>query len=137
MVIQVEPPQDVETYIHRSGRTARAGKGGACITLFSSEQEYILHQMEKTCGITFNQKQPPTQETVSKNQNNGLINQLLALPDNLLMSKRNMAKEIAGAFDGNFEKALCAVLASKQDSQPPPRSYHRQSNDVGNTPNPK
>lgn len=26
LVIQVEPPQDIEAYIHRSGRTARAGK---------------------------------------------------------------------------------------------------------------
>ena len=28
LVIQVEPPKDTETYIHRSGRTARAGKAG-------------------------------------------------------------------------------------------------------------
>jgi ATP-dependent RNA helicase DDX21 len=36
LVIQVEPPRDTETYIHRSGRTARAGKTGTCITFRSS-----------------------------------------------------------------------------------------------------
>lgn len=35
LVIQIEPPKEVETYIHRSGRTARAGKSGQCITFFT------------------------------------------------------------------------------------------------------
>lgn len=35
VVIQVEPPQEVETYIHRSGRTARAGKDGVAITFYT------------------------------------------------------------------------------------------------------
>ena len=35
LVIQVEPPKDTETYIHRSGRTARAGKPGTCITFWT------------------------------------------------------------------------------------------------------
>lgn len=34
LVIQIEPPKDTETYIHRSGRTARAGKSGTCITFY-------------------------------------------------------------------------------------------------------
>lgn len=37
LVIQVEPPKEVETYIHRAGRTARAGKVGTCITFFSKK----------------------------------------------------------------------------------------------------
>jgi len=32
LVIQVEPPQDVESYVHRSGRTGRVGREGTCIT---------------------------------------------------------------------------------------------------------
>lgn len=34
LVIQLEPPREVETYIHRSGRTARAGNSGTCITFY-------------------------------------------------------------------------------------------------------
>ena len=37
LVIQLEPPKDVESYIHRSGRTARAGKSGTCITFYSKK----------------------------------------------------------------------------------------------------
>ena len=35
LVIQLEPPKEVETYIHRSGRTARAGADGKCITFYT------------------------------------------------------------------------------------------------------
>jgi ATP-dependent RNA helicase DDX21 len=39
LVIQVEPPTDAETYIHRSGRTARAGNSGTCITFFTKKTQ--------------------------------------------------------------------------------------------------
>jgi ATP-dependent RNA helicase DDX21 len=42
LVIQVEPPKDAETYIHRSGRTARAGKTGTCITFYTMKHKYNL-----------------------------------------------------------------------------------------------
>ena len=35
LVVQIEPPKDSETYIHRSGRTARAGRSGTCITFYT------------------------------------------------------------------------------------------------------
>jgi superfamily II DNA/RNA helicase len=34
LVIQVEPPRNVEHYIHRAGRTGRAGKDGVSVLLF-------------------------------------------------------------------------------------------------------
>lgn len=39
LVVQVEPPKEAETYIHRSGRTARAGKNGTCITFYTMKQK--------------------------------------------------------------------------------------------------
>ena len=42
LVIQVEPPKDVETYIHRAGRTARAGKAGTCITFWTVKQKMLV-----------------------------------------------------------------------------------------------
>ena len=35
LVIQLEPPNDSESYIHRSGRTARAGQAGKVITFYT------------------------------------------------------------------------------------------------------
>jgi ATP-dependent RNA helicase DDX21 len=46
LVIQIEPPKDVETYIHRSGRTARAGAKGVCITFYTDKNSYMINQIE-------------------------------------------------------------------------------------------
>jgi len=32
LVIQTEPPKDVDSYVHRSGRTGRNGSEGTCVT---------------------------------------------------------------------------------------------------------
>jgi ATP-dependent RNA helicase DDX21 len=42
LVIQIEPPKDTETYIHRSGRTARAGRSGTCITFYNKKTIDLL-----------------------------------------------------------------------------------------------
>lgn len=40
LVVNLEPPKEVETYIHRSGRTARAGAKGTCITFYDQKNAY-------------------------------------------------------------------------------------------------
>ena len=47
LVIQIEPPKDTETYIHRSGRTARAGKSGTCITFYMKKTLELVQKIEE------------------------------------------------------------------------------------------
>lgn len=47
LVIQIEPPKEVETYIHRSGRTARAGNSGVCITFYTPKTKYLIEDIER------------------------------------------------------------------------------------------
>ena len=56
-MINCEPPStnsgraDVETYIHRSGRTGRAGRKGVCITLTTGlQQEAVMKIIEKAAA---------------------------------------------------------------------------------------
>mgnify|MGYP001947070619 CR=1 FL=1 len=51
LVIQIEPPKEVETYIHRSGRTARAGASGTCITFYTSKTKSLVEDIERHAGI--------------------------------------------------------------------------------------
>lgn len=39
VVISYEPPRHIRTYIHRIGRTARAGRPGTAITLLTVEEQ--------------------------------------------------------------------------------------------------
>ncbi|MEK4521705.1 DEAD/DEAH box helicase [Psychrobacillus sp. FSL W7-1457] len=54
-VINYEIPDDLEFFIHRVGRTARAGLTGTAITLFEPSDEDALNRIEKM-GITFEHK---------------------------------------------------------------------------------
>lgn len=66
LVIQLEPPKDVETYIHRSGRTARAGSSGTCITFFQKKQQGMINMIESKAGIKFKKIGAPQPEDIIK-----------------------------------------------------------------------
>jgi ATP-dependent RNA helicase RhlE len=50
-VINFDPPQDSETYVHRIGRTARAGASGIGITLVAPDQHRDVSQIADELGI--------------------------------------------------------------------------------------
>lgn len=50
-VVNYEVPATAEDYIHRVGRTARAGRDGAALTLVSPEEESTLAAIERSAGI--------------------------------------------------------------------------------------
>jgi superfamily II DNA/RNA helicase len=53
LVLHYDPPEDAKVYLHRSGRTARAGADGLVVTLVLPEQERDVHAIERTAGIDF------------------------------------------------------------------------------------
>jgi ATP-dependent RNA helicase RhlE len=50
-VINYDLPEVAENFIHRVGRTGRAGERGVASTFFGREQRSELHQLERTLGI--------------------------------------------------------------------------------------
>ncbi|XP_013921862.1 PREDICTED: ATP-dependent RNA helicase DDX51 [Thamnophis sirtalis] len=50
-VISYDAPQFIRTYIHRVGRTARAGKAGLAFSLLLKQQEYRFLKMLKDAGL--------------------------------------------------------------------------------------
>ena len=51
VVIHYDPPSDHKTYLHRSGRTARAGTKGLVVTLSLWDQELIVKRLQKRVGL--------------------------------------------------------------------------------------
>ena len=54
VVIHYDPPEDHKTYLHRSGRTARAGESGVVVTLVLWNQQLEIEKLQKRIGV----KQP-------------------------------------------------------------------------------
>jgi ATP-dependent RNA helicase RhlE len=50
-VINYDLPADAESFIHRAGRTGRAGERGVASTLFAHDQQPDLLQLERTLGL--------------------------------------------------------------------------------------
>jgi superfamily II DNA/RNA helicase len=51
LVVHVDPPTEHKAYLHRSGRTARAGAGGTVVTLALPEQARDVRTLAKQAGI--------------------------------------------------------------------------------------
>ena len=51
VVVHYDPPNDHKTYVHRSGRTARAGESGVVVTLQLWNEELEVKRMQKRLGI--------------------------------------------------------------------------------------
>lgn len=66
-VVNYHLPEVPETYVHRSGRTARAGANGLSLTVLQPEEVSEIAVFEKELGIKFKQFQKPTLESLDEN----------------------------------------------------------------------
>jgi superfamily II DNA/RNA helicase len=51
VVVHYDPPEDQKSYLHRSGRTARAGEAGLVVTLVLWDQRFEVEVLQKRIGI--------------------------------------------------------------------------------------
>ncbi len=51
VVVHYDPPEDHKAYLHRSGRTARAGEAGVVVTLVLWDQELEVERLQRRVGL--------------------------------------------------------------------------------------
>ncbi|RNF10497.1 putative nucleolar RNA helicase II [Trypanosoma rangeli] len=64
LVIQCAPPTDIDAFIHRAGRTGRAGRKGVCVLLHQPKDEYIVERIERHAKIKFEVLPAPTRDEI-------------------------------------------------------------------------
>ena len=64
-VINFDPPQDSETYVHRVGRTGRTGRKGIGITLLTADQHRDVTQLADQLGLDHGLHSPHTRSSRS------------------------------------------------------------------------
>jgi ATP-dependent RNA helicase DeaD len=63
-VIQYEPPEDPELYVHRAGRTGRVGASGVAISIVAGMEQFKLREISRMFDIDLQEKTLPTDEDV-------------------------------------------------------------------------
>jgi len=75
-VINYNLPDEIESYTHRSGRTARAGKTGVSIAIIHSKELHKIREIEKIIKRKFAQAQIPTGFDVCEQQLMALVKRI-------------------------------------------------------------
>ena len=99
-VIHYSLPDDPEVFVHRSGRTGRAGKDGISMALIKPEETRKLSQIKGQTKIEIVEKQIPKGEDIIKAQVAGVFEQLFTehedffdFDDSLIPDLSNFSKE--------------------------------------------
>lgn len=66
-VVNYHLPDTYDTYVHRSGRTARAGAKGLSLTILQKEEEFEIAEFEDELGITFSKHKKADAESIQEN----------------------------------------------------------------------
>jgi ATP-dependent RNA helicase DeaD len=74
-VFNYDLPEDPEVYIHRIGRTGRAGKRGVAISLFSPSEKRRMYQIERFARKKIERAKLPTEDEIRSNREEKLLNQ--------------------------------------------------------------
>lgn len=75
-VINYALPDEIESYTHRSGRTARAGKSGTSICIINSKELGKIRQIERIIGKKFTKAELPSGFDVCEKQLFNLVNRV-------------------------------------------------------------
>ena len=99
-VINFDIPGDTESYVHRIGRTARAGRSGEAILFVTPRERRMLRSIEKVTKATLEEMQLPTVDEVNE------------------VRKKNFAEGITGALgakDKDFFRTMIREYSKNHD----------------------
>ncbi|KAE9618881.1 hypothetical protein Lal_00047448 [Lupinus albus] len=119
LVIHYELPNDPETFVHRSGRTGRAGKLGSAILMYTSSQRRTVRSLERDVGCKFEFISPPAIGEILESSAQQVVATLkLVHPESIeyFMPTAQKLVEEQGA------SALAAALAQLSGFSRPPSS---------------
>jgi ATP-dependent RNA helicase DeaD len=76
LVVNLDVPQVAEYYVHRIGRTARAGRSGRAITFVSPEDVYKMREIQHLANITISRIPIPTARDAAESRTKALTDKI-------------------------------------------------------------
>jgi ATP-dependent RNA helicase DeaD len=119
-VYNFDIPQDPESYVHRIGRTGRAGKTGVAMTFVTPREIGQLHNIERTTKRKMERMKPPTLDEALEGQQRIAVEKLVATveSENLSFYKR-AAEELLEEHDSVSLVAACIKMLTKEPDTTP------------------
>ena len=121
MVINYEIPSAAEDYVHRIGRTGRAGASGIAISLVSPEEEKYLKEIEKLIKREIPQEDTPRVQAAPRTER---------APRERETSPRQVAAATRKTSDAWFDKPYEPSVSSTATPTDAPRSMSRQKREI-------
>jgi ATP-dependent RNA helicase DeaD len=113
-VIQYEPPEEMEAYIHRAGRTGRAGASGVAISLVNKGERFTLEKIAKEYNIPFQERIIPSDDDVAAivaERVTALLEARLRVRDKLASERSHRFENLARSLSENEEEfAIITML---------------------------
>jgi ATP-dependent RNA helicase DDX21 len=112
LVIQSEPPKEVDSYIHRAGRTARAGRTGTCITLYTKFTEDLIRKIENHAKIKFRRIGAPQRSELIDSTIRDVTTSCAKLDESIVNMFQNSGKKLIEDFGAENTVARLLAYAS-------------------------
>jgi ATP-dependent RNA helicase DeaD len=110
-VFNYDLPHELESYVHRIGRTGRAGKTGIAISLVTPRELYRIRKLEDFTRQSITQAQVPTEEEILQKREDDLMSSMI------IWLKRNRCKReqelVAGLAEEGYDMLEIAAVALK------------------------
>ncbi|KAJ9139957.1 hypothetical protein P3X46_030648 [Hevea brasiliensis] len=110
LIIQCEPPRDVEAYIHRSGRTGRAGNTGVAVMLYDPRRSNIS-KIERESGVKFEHISAPKPSDIAKAVGVEAAEQITQVSDSVVPAFKSAAEDLLNTSGLSAVELLAKALA--------------------------
>ncbi|KAK4734406.1 hypothetical protein R3W88_008667 [Solanum pinnatisectum] len=110
LIVQCEPPRDVEAYIHRSGRTGRAGNTGVAVMLYDPKKSNIS-KIERESGVKFEHLSAPQPADVAKAAGKEAAEAIGEISDSVIPAFKAAAEELLHTSELSPAELLAKALA--------------------------
>ncbi|MDD3797287.1 MAG: helicase-related protein, partial [Lachnospiraceae bacterium] len=139
-VINYDIPQDIEYYVHRIGRTGRAGKKGRAFTLVVGKQIYKVREIERACNTTMKLRPIPSVDDVTSAKAENVFDEVMKVKEeNDLTAMVNLIEQKIEDSDFTALEMAAAFLKLQMGKEPEeirvekfvPRSRSRRDGSSG------